>query len=140
MIDEMGDTSRFYGSSGNLKFPGPGDIAKARQDRSRVSGTAGDYIVYNVPAPISSVQIDVFATTNDGANALSLLSGITEHELSPLPFVRQVFATPTNEYGFYSCIRLSATGIPPGYRFLRIALADNCQVSRVEIAYDELKN
>jgi hypothetical protein len=44
-----------------------------------------------------------------------------------------------NDYSFYACIRLSVRDIPPDHRFIRIDLADNCQVSRVEIAFDERK-
>jgi hypothetical protein len=139
LIDEMGDTSRFYASSGNLKFPGPGDVARARQDRSRVSGKTGDYIVYRLPAAISSVQIDFFATTKDAENNMALQSGSSAGAISPLPCVRQVFAPMKNDYSFYACIRLSVRDIPPDHRFIRIDLADNCQVSRVEIAFDERK-
>jgi hypothetical protein len=44
-----------------------------------------------------------------------------------------------NDYGFYACIRLSVRDIPPDHRFVRIVLADNCQVSRVEITFDGRK-
>jgi hypothetical protein len=44
-----------------------------------------------------------------------------------------------NDYSFYACIRLSSRDIPRDHRFVRIDLADNCQVSRVEITFDERK-
>ena len=140
LIDEMGDTSRLFASSGNLTFPGPRDVARARQDRSRVSGKTGDYIVYRLPGAISCVQVDVFATTKDAENSMALLSGSSADALSPLPCVRQVFAPMKNDYGFYACVRLSVRDIPPDHRFVRILLADNCQVSRVEITYDVRKD
>jgi hypothetical protein len=139
LIDEMEDTSRVYANSGNLKFPGRNDLARARQDRSRVSGGTGDYVVYRLPAAISSVQVDVFATTKDAENSMALLSGSSAGALSPLPCLRQVFAPMKNDYSFYACVRLTVRDIPPDHRFVRIALADNCQVSRVEITFDERK-
>ena len=136
LIDEMQDTSRFYASSGNLTFPGPGDVARAKQDRSRVTGKTGDFIDYRVPGALSFVQVDVFATIKDAANGMALLSGSSAGTLSPLPCARQVFEPQKNDYRFYACVRLSVRDIPPDHRFVRIVLADNCQVSRVEITFD----
>jgi len=136
LIDEMGDSSKWYASSGNLRFLPPGDAAKARQDRSRVSGKTGDYIVYRLPGAISSAQVDVFATKTDAENGMEFLSGSGPETLTPLPCTRHIFEPLKNDYGFYACIRLTARDVPPGHRIIRIVLADNCQVSRVELAFD----
>ena len=136
VIDEMADTSKMYASSGNLTFPGRSDLARARQDRSRISGRTGDYIVYRVSGTISSVQVDLFATAKGAENGMALLSGGGAGALSPLPCVRQVFAPMKNEYGFYASVRLTVRDIPADHRFVRIVLADSCQVSRVEITFD----
>ncbi|HMK38061.1 MAG TPA: hypothetical protein VK569_01895, partial [Bacteroidota bacterium] len=135
LIDEMGDSSMWYASSGSLQFLPPVDVAKARQDRSRVSGKTGDYIVYRVPKAISSAQVDVFATNADAESGMALLSGSDPETLAPLSFTRRVFEPLKNDYGFYACIRLSARDIPPGHRYIRIVLAEGCQVSRIELTY-----
>jgi mannan endo-1,4-beta-mannosidase len=139
LIDEMVDTSKFYAWSGQLKFLAPNDLPRAKQDRSRVSGNTGDFIVYRLPSALSAVQVDVFAAKTDADTAIALLSGKGFDTLAVLPLTRQVFLPLKNEYGFYPCVRLSARDIPSDQRFLRIVLAEDCQVSRVEITFDALK-
>ena len=133
LIDEMADTLKLFARSGELKFLPPDDAPRARQDRSRLSGRTGDYIVYRLPESIASVQVDIFATKEDAELAMVLLSGSSPDTLTPLSCTRKVFEPLKNDYRFYASIRLSAGDLPPDHRFLRIVLADNCQVSRVEI-------
>jgi hypothetical protein len=135
LIDEMENDSKWYAKSGDLTFLPPNDAAKAKEDKSRIQGKTGDFILYRLPGGVSSLSVDIFATKKDADTAMGFLSGSSADSLSPLPALRQVFQPLKNEYGAYTCIRYSVPQGSPEARFVKIVLASDCQVGRIEITY-----
>jgi mannan endo-1,4-beta-mannosidase len=137
LIDELENDSKFFGKSAGIRFLTPRDMGRAKEDRSRVAGDPGDYIVYKLPGRIRSMEIDLFSTRTDADTSMRLSSGTTADSMAVLSFARQVFEPLGNEYKYYTDVSLSATDIPPGHRIVKIALAADCQIGRVEIQYLE---
>ncbi len=135
LIDEMENDSQWYSKSGDLVFLSPRDAAKAKEDRSRVQGKTGDFILYRLPGGVTSLRVDLFAAKKNADTAMAFLTGSTAGSLSPFPVTRQVFEPLKNEYGAYTCVRYSARPAPPEGEFVKIVLAADCQVARIEISY-----
>ena len=135
LIDEMENDSKFFGKGGELRFLPPMDMVRAKEDRSRMAGRTGDFVVYRLPAAIRSLQVDLFTTTAGADTAMRLLSGASSDSLILLAPVRQVFEPLKNEYKYYTAVSLSARDLPADHRFAKIVLAGDCQVARVELQY-----
>lgn len=135
LVDEMEGESNIYAKSGGIRLLNFKDVAKAKEDNSRVAGETGDFIVYKLPGRIISVQVDIFMTTNDEKNAIGLLSGDNSDTLSTLPFTRQIFEPFRNVYGYYTPVTYLSRDLPADHRYVKIALSGNVQISRVEVKY-----
>jgi hypothetical protein len=137
LIDELDNGSKWYASSGEPAFVSPRDAARAREDRSRIQGKTGDWIVYRVPGEISGFSADCFATKKDADTAMVFFSGGSADSLRALPVVRQVFEPFRNEYGAYTAVRYTARAPVQGGRFVKIVLGADCQLARIEITYKQ---
>jgi len=135
LIDELADGSKWYGKSGDPEFVPPIDASKAKEDRSRVRGKTGEFILYRVPGGITSVSVDLFTTAHDADTAMAFFRGGNPDSLTGLRLERQVFEPYRNEYDAYTAVRYSASGLPPEGTFLKITFAPNCQIGRIEISY-----
>ena len=138
-IDEMEDRSRLYDASGELQMLSSADVSRAKEDRSRLAGRTGDYVVYKIPGKIISLKVDMFITRMNGENEIQLLSGDSTKAFSRLPSTRQSFEPLKNEYRMYTPVTVSSQGIPTGHQYLKIVLAADIQVSRVEVKYEGAK-
>lgn len=135
LIDEMGDDSRLYEKSGGVHFVSPQDVARAKEDISRLEGGSGDYITYKLPGNVLSVQLDFFATKEEGESGIVMLSGSSADAFFPLSATRRIIRPLKNEYGFYTPVTILAPGVPPAQHYVKIQLTPGCQLSRLEITY-----
>jgi hypothetical protein len=135
LIDELEGGSKWYASSGNIAAVPPRDAARAREDRSRMQGAAGDFIVYRLPGDISAFSVDLFATKKDADTTMAFRIGTAPDSLSALPVLRQVFEPFRNEYGAYTAVRYTGSRIPEGKRFVKLLFGRDCQIARIEITY-----
>ena len=135
LIDEMGDETRTFEISGGVHFVTPQDVAKAKEDISRLEGGSGDYITYKLPGNILSVQLDFFATTEEAESGLAILSGSSKDAFSPLAVTRRIVRPLKNEYGFYTPVTILSDSVPPAQSYVKILLSAGCQLSRLEITY-----
>lgn len=135
MIDEMENDSKFQGKSGELQFLAPRDAGRAKEDRSRLVGKTGDFVVYSLPSAIRSLQVDLFSTSARADTAMRLLSGVSADSMHVLAPLRQVYEPLQNEYKYYTSVSLRAVDLPVDDRFVKIILAADCQISRVELQY-----
>jgi hypothetical protein len=138
LIDEMGDSSRWAAQSGKLSFVSQKDVAKAKEDKTRLTGETGDYIVYSIPEKISSVRIDVFVTETPSPVEIRLLSGPSLATVEPYGLTKDVFQPLKNEYGAYTAVTYWAKYFPPDHRILQVILAEKSQISRIEVKYGEI--
>ena len=135
LIDDMGDSTRWYSHEGDLRFLKFENLVKAREDADRVAGRTGASIVYRLPDSIAAVTVDVFATTPDTSLTIQVLTGASADSLASAQVHRTVYTNAKNEYGFFTPMRFSCTGFSPTDRFVKVMLADDSQISRIEIVY-----
>jgi hypothetical protein len=109
---------------------------RAKEDGSRLSGSSGDSLVYQVPAQISNVQVDAFFTTKGHENDLKFSSGVSQQFTIPLPASRTIFEVFDNAYRAFTPVRYDVTNIPRNHRYIVIYLKEGIQLGRLEIGYD----
>jgi mannan endo-1,4-beta-mannosidase len=135
LVDDMADSSRWFASEGSFEFLTMDGLVKAKEDADRVVGEDGDYILYRLPDSLASVSVQLFATTADTSLELRVLTGAVPDSLTLCPARRSVYPNRNNEYGFFTPMSFSASGFSPRDRFVKIELADDTQLARIEIVY-----
>jgi mannan endo-1,4-beta-mannosidase len=136
LVDEFENSDRMFERSPDVTHTVGWDATRAKEDRSRVEGTTGQYIVYRLPRRMMTVQLDAFFTTANRDSGLSFSSGSSPELRIPLPAKSELFEVYKNEYKAYCPVRYSIREIPAGHRYLRIDLIKGIQLGRLEIGYD----
>jgi len=135
LIDEYLTDSLITMKSPGVKVILGGRADRAKDDWSRLTGGNGDYIIYRLPERVDSLQLDAFFATAGRDTNLVFSAGMTAEECSPLPVIREVYEPFKNVYGYYASVRYIVREIPSDDRFIKISLAENIQLSRIEISY-----
>lgn len=133
MVDEMEDFARVFQKDGPLQLLVMEDLRKAKEDKSRLTGADGSYVIYKVPVPAVSVRVEWLKTTPEAGVEISSSS-----DLRDFPAVRSKqneFKFGNNDYGFYSAEVTSADSLAQGTRYVKITLRGGVQIGRVEVAY-----
>ena len=136
LIDEFETTSKTYAKSSNLKIIINKENARAKEDGSRLEGTSGDSIVYQLPAQMTYIQIDAFFTTGNREKDLQFSSGISKETAIPLHATREIFEVFNNAYRAFTPVRYTVKDIPKDHRYIVIYLKEGIQLGRLEIGYD----
>ncbi len=136
MVDEMDSYEKIFQKSGDLRLLKFEDIRKAKEDRSRVSGKEGSFIVYRVPAS-SSMEIDTYQPSNARLSIIAADSTMNAFPL--LPIKTRTYRFDGNDYGFYDAVSYTCDEIPAGTEYVKIVFADGIQIGRVEIVYRQPK-
>ncbi len=133
LVDEMEDFDRVFQKDGALKLLVVEDLRKAKEDKSRLTGADGSYVMYKLPAPAVSVRVEWLKTTPEAGIELSASADL--REFSMLECKHQEFAFGRNDYGFYSAEVSSADSLRPGTRYVKVTLKGGAQIGRVEVTY-----
>jgi mannan endo-1,4-beta-mannosidase len=133
IVDELDSFDRVFQKDGDLTLLTVQDIRKAREDRSRLTGTDGSYVMYKTPAAAVSIRIDAFRT--DDRSNVSVAADSSLALLNGIPLIVRKFSFGENDYGFYDAVSYTSGNLPPGTRYVKILLSGGVQVSRVEISY-----
>jgi len=137
IVDEMESFEQVFQKDGELRLLTVQDIRKAKEDRSRLTGEKGSYVVYKVPATVSAIAVDAFRVSE--WSDLHLAADSSLNSFSDLPTKTRVFRFGPNDYGFYDAVSYVCDEIPPGTKFIKILLNEGIQISRVEISYSASK-
>lgn len=136
MVDEMENFDKVYEKDGDFRLLCAEDIRKAKEDRSRLTGTAGSYLIYKVPEAGTAFKVDFFDTAEGSEiKILASLSNEDAGEYKELTVKKEKFAIEKNEYGFFTALRYSADTLPKGTKFIKVILNDKVQISRIELSY-----
>ena len=139
MIDEFENDSNIYAKSADVKFLAGGRANRTKEDGTRLQGHAGEYIIYRLPERIDSLYLDVFFTTAGRDSTIEFSTGKTPENFSSIVSSREVFEPYPNDYGFYAAGRYILRDIPPDDRFIKISLANNIQLGRIEISFGSIR-
>jgi hypothetical protein len=132
VVDEMESFDKIFQKDGDLKLLTYQDVRRAKEDRSRLTGGKGSYVIYKVPTSVSSIAVDAFRVSE--WSDLCLAADSSLNTFSDLPTKTQVFHFGPNDYGFYDAVSYVCDQIPSGTRFVRILLSEGIQIGRVEIS------
>jgi mannan endo-1,4-beta-mannosidase len=132
-VDEMEDFSRVFQKDGSLQLFTYQYIRRAKEDRSRLAGAEGSYIVYRVPS--TTVEFIVEALAPQANPGLQLLTSTDGQTYSQTPFRIEVFSFGSNDYRFFHAIRYRLSSFPAGTDYVKIVLDGESQIGRVEYSY-----
>jgi len=133
IIDEFFNDSKMFKKSNSIKFLSMEDLRKAKEDRSRITGLNGDYIIYEADDAIKNITIDCYQPTPESNIEIFVSSDGSEFK-KIIPKVNE-YSFGKNDYDFFNPIRFSASNLLQDYKFLKIAFMNKIQISRVEIEY-----
>jgi mannan endo-1,4-beta-mannosidase len=106
---------------------------KAKEDFDRIRGEAGSELVYEVPGPILSWDMNVFFPGKIADFQFSLSED--GREFRPAPAGRTDYFEGEKEYGYWKPVRYSGSAPSKRARFFRIEFRAAAQIARVEVRY-----
>jgi hypothetical protein len=132
-VDEMENFDKVFQKDSALRLLTFQDIRRAKEDRSRLTGAAGSYIVYAVPPTAYNFRVDAFAANPDREVQLYTSSdGIT---FAPSDTAKETITFPKNDYGFFHAISFRLKEIPKGTTYIKVVLDGTLQIGRIEFSY-----
>lgn len=134
LVDEMENFDKVFQKEGEFELLSFKDIRKAKEDRSRLTGKEGSYIIYKTAAAISSVKLDFFAANEQ--SDIQLFAADSLDNFIQLNMKKEIFVFGKNDYGFFPAVSYSSEELPEGSSFVKIVLGDGVQISRIEITYN----
>ncbi len=134
-VDELADFSKIDSRQGDWKIADR-DCRKAKEDAYRAAGNVGDELVYQLPTSIKDFRVFAFFTNNVSAPEFSVSDdGKTFHEVAAQ---NKMYFAGEGDYGYWKPVLYHAEKIDSG-KFLKITLAGEAQISRVEISHEAEK-
>lgn len=131
MVDEMESFNKVFQKDGSLRLLSSQDIRRAKEDRSRLAGEAGSYIVYKFPGKGIEVKVDYFVADSNKKIAISVSKDLNSFfNINP---EKEVFIFGKNDYGFFDAVTLRTTKVPDDAKFVKIVLEEGVQISRIEL-------
>jgi len=137
LVDEMESFDNVFQKDGDLTLLTFQDIRRAREDRNRLTGKQGSYVIYKVPAAVTALRVDVFRLAQGSDLSISVdtsLSTFTELRTNA-----EVYRFGANDYGFLDAVSYTSDRLPPDARFVKISLNEGIQLGRVQISYSPLQ-
>ncbi len=129
-VDRLEDFSRIFQKEGEFRLLSMEDVRKAKEDRDRVAGSDGSYLVYKFSEDVERLRVDWFRTGRNDAVEVSVSGDGTTFRVAA-GLSETVFASPYNDYGFYDAVATAASDVGAGVRLLKITLRGNVQVTQV---------
>ena len=132
-VDELENFDRVFQKDGVLQLLTYQDIRRAKEDRSRLTGTEGSYIVYKVPATTAAFQVDALAA--DADQDLLLLTSTDGQTFVKASAAKEIFSFNSNDYRFFHAIKFLLMSLPPGTSYVKVVLDGEIQIGRIEFSY-----
>lgn len=95
----MENFDKVFLKSGELQLFTFHDLRKAKEDRSRLMGNDGSYIVYKLPANVYAVKVDLFFTKE--GSEIEISAGEDIENFAHLNITEQRYSFAKNDYGFF---------------------------------------
>ena len=131
MVDEMENFDKIFQKDGRLKLLTTEDIRRAKEDRSRLAGDAGSYIIYKLSGKRVDITVDYFIA--DSAKTIGVSVSKDLNEFSDITTKKEIYIFGKNDYEFFDAVRLKAINIPDDSKYVKISLEDGVQISRIEL-------
>ncbi len=132
LVDELADFSKVRTLQGQMHISNL-DSRKAKEDVHRAAGTAGDALIYRLPDSVEGFRVfaffpgDVtdlkFAVSADGQTYREITAG------------KKSYFEGAGDYNYWKPVFYHAENIGGDGKFLKIELAGETQIGRVEIVH-----
>lgn len=109
-FDEMENFNKVFQKDGSLQLLTHEDIRRAREDRSRLTGDNGSYIVYKVPATASAFRVDALIVHSNSKVQVSASTDMTT--FTELKTQNISYGIKNNDYGFYVATAFAIDSLP----------------------------
>jgi hypothetical protein len=129
LVDEMRDFSLMQEHEGVALETG--STRNAKEDMDRVKATGQASVVYRTPGPISACRVYAFLL-KDGSS-ITFHSSSNGQDFRKLSGRRTDYFSGEGEYGYFRPALFEASFDDADAQFVRIELAGEIQISRVEI-------
>jgi mannan endo-1,4-beta-mannosidase len=133
LVDEMESFDKVFQKDGDLRLLTFQDIRRAKEDRSRLTGNEGSYVIYKVPGTALALKVDAFRVSEGSEVHIGVDSSL--NSFTDLRTKTEVSRFGSNDYGFFDAVSYVCDGFPRGARFIKILLNEGIQIARVEISY-----
>ncbi len=130
-VDELENFDKVFQKDGALRLLTVQDIRRAKEDRSRLAGGAGSYIVYKLEG--TGVEVDVDFFTADTMKSVGISASKDLNKFSEIGSTKKINVFGTNDYYFFDAVELKATDIPSDARYVKISLEEGVQIGRIEL-------
>ena len=131
LVDEMENFNKIFQKDGELKLLTTEDIRRAKEDRSRLAGSAGSYIIYQLSGKGSEITVDYFVADSTKTIGVSVSKDL--NKFSDIATKKELTIFGKNDYEFFDAVTLRGTNIPDDSKYLKISLDNGIQISRIEI-------
>lgn len=133
IIDELFNNSQLNGYSENIKFLSIENLRKAKEERSRVTGEDGTFLIYKSDDPMTNFRMDCFKT-NPESN-IEIYASKDGNIFEEIKSEITSFLSGENDYGYYEPVNYKSNMPIGDYYYLKILLKKNVEISRVEIEF-----
>ena len=131
-VDELADFSKVQTVPGGMKITNL-DSRKAKEDAHRVSGKAGDALVYQLPAAIEGFpRVCLFSGGRCGPKFAVSADGKTYRDITAS---EEIHFEGAGDYNYWKPVLYHAEDIGGDGKFLKIELTGETQIGRVEIVH-----
>jgi hypothetical protein len=130
LIDELADFSRIDSKQGQWQLKTL-DARKAKEDAHRAAGSAGDFLVYQLPTALQTVRVFAFFP-HDEAD-LKMAVSADGKAFRDLPVRATSYDRGPGDYNYWKPVLFEAEPVGGGGRFLRIELTGETQIGRIEL-------
>jgi hypothetical protein len=134
LVDELADFSKVNSQRGDWKIASR-DCRSAKEDAHRAAGTAGAALIYQLPNEVQSFRVFAFFPKAGSDVKFSLSDdGQNFHDATAQ---KETHFNGAGEYGYWKPVLFHAENIRGG-KYLKIELAGETQIGRVEISHPAL--
>ena len=110
LVDEMENFNKIFQKDGELKLLTTEDIRRAKEDRSRLAGSAGSYIIYQLSGKGSEITVDYFVADSTKTIGVSVSKDL--NKFSDIATKKELTIFGKNDYEFFDAVTLRGINIP----------------------------
>jgi len=130
LIDEMRDGSAVHARHGKLA-PVSRHARRAKEDMHRLSGGAGDWIVYRTEHPMIAATVYAFFPEAISDFRFAVSSDAVHY--TQVSARRRDYFRGKGAYGYFKPVEYRLDDLPKNVRYLRIEFTMKAEIARVEI-------
>jgi hypothetical protein len=131
MVDEMENFDNIFQKDGPLRLLTTEDIRRAKEDRSRLAGGTGSYIVYKLDGKGVEIDVDYFVADTTKRIGVSVSKDL--NKFSDVTTTKEISIFGKNDYRFFDAVTLRGIDFPDDSKYVKISLENGIQISRIEI-------